>query len=134
VTITGDRAAGMSTGLAARLAEVLTAAELAELAALIGPDEREHAVCAEVTGWLVAEALERGRAQGWLRCMGEIKAIDAGLVADLKQERVRWHRCCPACVRAARCRPRCKDCRAGSRVDFGKPMPGEYAGGPVPAW
>jgi hypothetical protein len=121
-------------GLAARLAEVLTAGELAELAALIGPGEREHVTCAEVTRVLVGEALERGRSEGWLRCMGEHKAAQQGLVADLRLERRRWRQVCGPCRRLPTPREHCRDCRDGTRAAFGRAEPGGYAGGPVPAW
>jgi hypothetical protein len=119
-------------GLAARLAEVLEPGELAELAELIGPGG--HDVCAEVTRGLVAAALERGRAEGWLRCMGEHKAVQQGVYRDLKLERVRWARLCPACAAEGRRRPRCQDCLDGTRSTFGRPVPGDYQGGPVTAW
>jgi hypothetical protein len=130
-----DMAEGrVASGLAARLAEVLEPGELAELAQLIGPGPREHAVCAQVTGQLVAAALERGRAEGWLRCMAEHKAVQQGIYRDLKLERVRWARLCAGCAAGGRRRPRCKDCQDGTRSTFGRPVPGDYPGGPVAAW
>jgi hypothetical protein len=121
----------MTGGLAGKLAAVLTAGELAELAGLIGPDEHEHDTCAEVTGQLVAEALARGRSEGWQACMDEIRATDAGIVRNLELELVRWTRLCMGCRRAGRRRLRCQDCRPGPRARFGRPVPGEYRGGPV---
>ena len=121
----------MTGGLAGKLAAVLTAGELAELAGLIGPGPREHDVCAEVTGQLVAEARARGRSEGWQACMAEIRATDAGIVRDLELELVRWTRLCAGCIRAGRRRLRCQDCRPGSRARFGQPVPGDYQGGPV---
>jgi hypothetical protein len=119
-------------GLAGKLARVLEPAELAELAALIGPAPGEHAVCADMARALVADAAGRGRAEGWLRCRAEDKAAAAGLYADLRLERARWAVLCARCSRAGRRDPRCRDCQDGSRASFGAPRPGDYGGGPVP--
>jgi hypothetical protein len=138
VTITSPvvslRARGVSAGLAGRLADLLTPAELAELAQLIGPSQRDLDVWADMTRQVAADALNRGRAEGWVRCNSEHKAVQQGLVMDLRLERRRWRRVCAECRRRPVPRERCRDCQDGPRVQFATPQPGEYRGGPVPAW
>jgi hypothetical protein len=129
-----DVAAGPSRALADRLAAVLTAGELAELAQLIGPDPREHDMCAAAVRHRAGEALERGRAEGWVRCNNEHKAAQLGIFHDLRQERRRWRRVCVACRRLPSPRPQCRDCQDGPRVRFAELVAGEYGGGPVAAW
>lgn len=90
-------------------------------------DEHWRRICRQMVTAASAAAYERGLHEGYLLAVADLKAWQQGVVRDARQERRRWHLCCPRC-RLAGHRDSCRDCEDRTRETFGRPVPGDFPG------
>ncbi len=95
-------------------------------------DEHWRRICQEMVTATAASEYERGRAEGYLAAVADLKRAQHQAVDDLDAYLSRWHVCCRPC-RLAGHREGCPDCQARTRSTFGQAMPGEPSGPELPA-